>query len=131
MDWKPDLKKLSSPQPPSVHTTALTLGWAVYQPFDTEHPLTEDETLQLVKPVSLELKSGPGFTPTIIPYSAHNACYKVCTSRRGEGTTTKVVTDVSGAVNKVLVFLSVYCTTFRMICMVEKKCSLNESFCWL
>lgn len=64
-----------------MHTTALTLGWAVYQPFDTDHPLTEDETLQLVKPVSLELKSGLGLTPTIIPYSAHNACYKVSTSK--------------------------------------------------
>lgn len=65
-------------QPPSVHTTALTLGWAVYQPFNTDHtPAVEDESWQAAKPVSLELKSGPGFTPMIIPYSAHNACYKV------------------------------------------------------
>ena len=57
-----------------MHSTTLTLGWAVWQPFDPNQNV-EDE-LQPT-PVSLELKSGSGFKPTIIPNSAHNACYQV------------------------------------------------------
>ena len=57
-----------------MHSTTLTLGWAVWQPFDPNQSI-EDE--QNPTQVSLELKAGPGFKPTIIPNSAHNACYQV------------------------------------------------------
>lgn len=79
-------------QPSTVHTTSLSLGWAVCQPFNAADSssqqaaasaltLDEDPLLHQTVPrqLSLELKAGPGFTPTIIPYSAYNACYKVCT----------------------------------------------------
>ena len=57
-----------------MHSTTLTLGWAVWQPFDPSQNI-EDEPQPTQ--MSLELKSGPGFKPTIIPNSAHNACYQV------------------------------------------------------
>ena len=57
-----------------MHSTTLTLSWAVWQPFDPNQNI-EDE--QQPTQVSLELKSGPGFKPTIIPNSAYNACYQV------------------------------------------------------
>ena len=60
-----------------MHTTPLVLGWAVWQPFNTDHT-TQDESLLSGRQVSMDLVAGPCFQPGIIPYSAHNACYKVC-----------------------------------------------------
>jgi hypothetical protein len=60
-----------------MHSTTLTLGWAVWQPFDPGNQNAEEENQPTQ--MSLELKSGPGFKPTIIPNSAHNACYLVHT----------------------------------------------------
>jgi len=64
----------------STHSTTLTLCWAAWQPCTSE-ALPEEECQ-----VSIDLKSGPGFKPTIIPNSACNACYQGTLSDAGKVT---------------------------------------------
>ncbi|XP_064400169.1 nephrocystin-4-like isoform X2 [Halichondria panicea] len=52
-------------KPSTTHSTTLTLAWAVW------NPEAEQNTS-----VSLELKRGCGFKPTLIPSSAHSVCYQ-------------------------------------------------------